>query len=189
MSETKKEAKKDAFDLLIQDHEKVKDLYTKWNSATTNRNKKKICSEIIKEVTIHSFIEEKVLYPLFPQAKLGDSQNSHFYQDRHALDHQCVKEMMHFLETQEPETDQEWNLFNETVKKCMTALLEHIQVEEKDSFPQLRKAFPDSSKIYDDLLTAKKSAPEHPDPSEGSGGTGSKGTESVKKKRKNEESV
>eukprot|EP00456_Euglypha_rotunda_P027230 TRINITY_DN21785_c0_g1_i5.p1 TRINITY_DN21785_c0_g1~~TRINITY_DN21785_c0_g1_i5.p1 ORF type:complete len:212 (-),score=11.48 TRINITY_DN21785_c0_g1_i5:132-767(-) len=161
---------KDPFGLLVKDHENVKTLYKKWEGASSNLEKRKVVNEMIREVVIHSSAEERFIYPLITKAKVGGNDGNLYFQ-RHATDHQTVKEILYFLDNNNPNSEQEWKLYNETVKKCMTALVEHMKIEEQETFPQLRKYVSDNDKLYDDITWAKENSPIHPHPSEPSPGS------------------
>ncbi len=80
LERAKKEEGIDALTLLIQDHANLKRLYEQYQTAGSDlAQKKTLSNQIIKEICIHSGIEESVLYPamrhkLQPDgAKLADT--------------------------------------------------------------------------------------------------------------------
>jgi DUF438 domain-containing protein len=58
---------KDAIELLITDHEKVKKLVKELTDTTTHAEKKrpKLLEEILQEIKIHTYLEENIFYPAF----------------------------------------------------------------------------------------------------------------------------
>ena len=52
-----------AVSLLKEDHDKVKQLFDQFESATTRQQKKKIVQEALTELKVHAAIEEEIFYP------------------------------------------------------------------------------------------------------------------------------
>ena len=52
-----------AVSLLKADHDKVKQLFDQFESATTRQQKKKIVQEALTELKVHAAIEEEIFYP------------------------------------------------------------------------------------------------------------------------------
>jgi len=53
----------DPVQMLIDDHKKVKDLFQQFERAGGGREKRKIVEEAIRELRVHSALEEQVFYP------------------------------------------------------------------------------------------------------------------------------
>src|SRR4051812_36649178 len=61
---TKKKSKtNNAIALLKADHNKVKGLFDDFEDADNESEKKEICQQVIKELKLHSAIEEEIFYP------------------------------------------------------------------------------------------------------------------------------
>jgi hemerythrin superfamily protein len=50
--------------LIKQDHRMVKGLFRKFERASRSADRQKIGQEIIEELSVHSAIEEQLIYPL-----------------------------------------------------------------------------------------------------------------------------
>ena len=59
-----------AIDLLIEDHERVKDLLTRLTESTERavKTRTELLSKLEMEVTIHTQLEEQILYPAYKEA-------------------------------------------------------------------------------------------------------------------------
>ena len=66
--------KQDAIALLKADHKKVKELFDDFEDAKNPEQKTKIAQEAMKELRIHSVIEEEIFYPATRQA-LGQDES------------------------------------------------------------------------------------------------------------------
>jgi hemerythrin superfamily protein len=125
-----------AIDLLIEDHEKVRELLSEL-SSTTNRAAKKrtdLLQKIKKEVLIHTQIEEEVFYPAFRDSDAEESKKL-FYEAKE--EHRAVDELvLPDLEDTEPGTDE----FSGRVKVLKDLIEHHAEEEEKEMFPKAKKA-------------------------------------------------
>jgi hemerythrin-like domain-containing protein len=54
---------KHAIAILIRDHDKVKDLFDRFEKADTGAQKEKIIAEALTELKVHAAIEEEIFYP------------------------------------------------------------------------------------------------------------------------------
>jgi hypothetical protein len=158
---------KDGIAFLYDDHEKIKSLFADWKRASTNGEKKTVVKSIIRDVVAHASAEERYLYPLIREQKIGGDNGELFYQ-RNLVDDQINKEILYFLDSNEPKTEAEWSLYNQTVDKFITVELEHLHMEEKEVLEVLRSRLSETqkTKLYDNLIWGKKTAPVHPHPME-----------------------
>jgi len=150
----------DAIALLKADHKTVESLFRKFEEAGPNAKKlkRKLVDQIVRELAIHSVIEEMVFYPLVRTKadKLND-------QVLEALEeHHVVKWLLKELEDLPSEAER----FDAKVKVLMENVRTHVEEEEKELFPAVRKAFaPKELRDMAEALTlAKKAAPTRPHP-------------------------
>ena len=61
----------DAIAMLKEDHEKVKELFEKFQNTNGSATKAKIAADAIKELKVHATIEEELFYPALRQ-KIDD---------------------------------------------------------------------------------------------------------------------
>jgi len=149
----------DGIVLLKEDHKAVKRLFRefeKTHKAASPAAKRMLVDKIIKELTTHAFIEETIFYPA-ARAEVPDT-------DDHVLEsveeHHVVAWLLSELAKLDPA--------DETFDAKTTVLIEnvehHIEEEEQDWFPQVRKALGRSrlTELGDQMEAAKPQAPADP---------------------------
>ena len=124
-----------AIDLLVEDHNKVRQML-KELSDTTNRAAKKreeLLNKIKKEVQIHTRIEEEIFYPAFRDSDAGEHKKLFFEakEEHRAVD----KLVLPDLENTEPTTEE----FKGRVKVLKDLIEHHAEEEEKEMFPKAKK--------------------------------------------------
>jgi hemerythrin-like domain-containing protein len=126
---------KDAIALLKEDHKKVKDLFDKFEKAKNSDEKERICQEAIKELKIHTTIEEEIFYPTVRQA-LGQEEEDAELLNEAAEEHRVAKTIIEALEDMSAD--------DEDFEAKFTVLAEnvrhHIKEEEGELFPEARDA-------------------------------------------------
>jgi hemerythrin superfamily protein len=150
----------DAIALLKADHKTVETLFRKFEEAGPNAKKlkRKLVDQIVRELAIHSVIEEMVFYPLVRSK--ADVLNAQVLE---ALEeHHVVKWLLKELEDLPPEAER----FEAKVKVLMENVRTHVGEEEKELFPAVRKAFAPKElrDMAEALKVAKKAAPTRPHP-------------------------
>ncbi|GAA2087808.1 hemerythrin domain-containing protein [Kitasatospora saccharophila] len=124
----------DAIVLLKEDHKTVEKLFKEFEKAgdRAHATKRRIADRVIEELTVHAVIEEEVFYPAAREAAPGTAD--------------------HVLESVEEHHVVVWTLaelagldpHDERFDAKMTVLMEnvrhHVEEEERDWFPEVRKA-------------------------------------------------
>jgi hemerythrin superfamily protein len=148
----------DAIVLLKDDHKTVEQLFKKFEQAGDNAfvTKRKLVDSIIKELTVHAFIEETIFYPT-ARAAVPET-NDHVLES--VEEHHVVVWMLSELTKLPPE--------KETFDAKVTVLIEnvrhHVKEEEQEWFPQVRAAMgrKQLQELGELMLTAKSEAPHDP---------------------------
>jgi hemerythrin superfamily protein len=135
----------DAIALLKADHRKVEDLFEKYEKSRSK--KADIARQICIELTVHTTIEEELLYPACEGAVEKDLVDEAY------VEHDSAKLMMAELESGAPDDD----YYDAKVKVLAEEVKHHIKEEEKPGglFSQLRDSDIDL-KVLGDLLAARK---------------------------------
>jgi|SRR5436190_17216268 len=124
----------DAITLLKKDHEKVRGLLKKLESAALRGDSKaeELLANIDREVKIHSQVEEEIFYPAFHEAARTKEQNKLFFE---------AKEEHHVVDMVMPEvSDSEGNEIFAAKAKVLRDLIEHhADEEESEMFPAAKK--------------------------------------------------
>src|SRR3954465_15330663 len=123
----------DAITLLKNDHKTVEKLFKQFENAgdratTTKRN---LVEKIIEELAIHAAIEEQVFYPacreLVPESEDMVLESLE--------EHHIVKWTLSELEGLDPQDER----FEAKVTVLMESVRYHVEEEESDLFPDIRK--------------------------------------------------
>ena len=148
----------DAISILKEDHKAIKSLFTKFERSGEDAKKLKqdLVAQIIELLTIHTYIENEVMYPdvrrLLPDLE-GDVLES--YEEHHMADVLCSELMA---------MDAEAERFTAKVTVLIENVRHHMQEEEQDWFPKVREGLgrKQLSEIGQRLLDAKQAAPHSP---------------------------
>ena len=150
--------KTDAIDLLIHDHRVVADLFEQFEKAGARayKTKQRIVEKITAELTTHAYIEEQIFYP---EARAAvPTTKDHVLES--IEEHHLVVWMLSELSRIDP-TDER---FDAKVTVLIENVRHHVQEEEKQWFPQVRKAMKAERRreLGERLMAAKKEAPGDP---------------------------
>jgi hemerythrin superfamily protein len=150
----------DAIALLKADHKTVETLFRRFEQAGRNAKKLKrsLVDRIVRELAVHSVIEEQVLYPT-ARAKARQLTETVLQ----ALEeHHVAKWLLKELEDLPPDAER----FEAKVKVLIENVRAHIREEERVLLPQLRKACTPAElrEMAELLTTARKTAPTRPHP-------------------------
>jgi hemerythrin-like domain-containing protein len=148
----------DAIVLLKEDHKEMRRLFREFESAGENATatKGRIAKKILEELTVHTYIENEVMYPevrkLLPDVE-DDVLES--YEEHHVADVLCME-----LAAMSPD--------NERFDAKMTVLMEnvkhHMEEEEEEWFPKVREGLGRNQlqEIGAKMAEMKKTAPRSP---------------------------
>jgi hemerythrin-like domain-containing protein len=123
-------ARKNAIQLLKEDHRKVKDLLSQLVETTTRAEKTRrhLLEKIEQELSVHTQIEEEIFYPAFRKA--GNSEHSKLYFEAFE-EHRAVDDLvLPDLKKTEPGSEK----FSGRAKVLKELVEHHADEEEKDMF-------------------------------------------------------
>jgi hemerythrin superfamily protein len=125
-------AGRNALQLLRADHRKVEGLFAQFEKARSDLRKEQLAQQICAELTVHSAIEEEILYPAARAAlrAAGDLL------DEASVEHASAKELIGQIES----ADQSDGLFDAKVKVLGEYVKHHVKEEQNELFPKLRKS-------------------------------------------------
>ena len=120
-----------AIDLLEQQHREVEELFEEFEGASDGAQKTKgrLCREISDQLAVHATIEEKLFYPESKQEKTEEILRES------VEEHLAIKRILADLMESEPSDDQ----FDAKMKVLKEQVEHHVEEEEKDLFPKVRK--------------------------------------------------
>jgi len=150
----------DAIALLKADHKAVSKLFREYKASKRagRANRSKIIDKVIKELSIHAAIEEKVFYPAVREAipKLEDDILESLEE------HHVLKWTLEELSTIDVDDER----YDAKVTVMMEQVRHHVEEEETDWFPKVRAKL-DRAQLQElgaALQKAKRSAPRTPEP-------------------------
>jgi hypothetical protein len=138
-------AKMDAIALLKTDHRKVEELFEKYEKSRSK--KADLAKQICTELTIHTMIEEEILYPACKDAVEEDVLEEAY------VEHDGAKMMIAELEAGKPEDA----FFDAKVKVLSEEIKHHVKEEEQRDglFAQLRESDVDLAALGEQLAARK----------------------------------
>lgn len=149
----------DGIVLLKDDHKTVEGLFKqfeKGKGSATAATKRKIVNQIIAELTTHAFIEETIFYPAARREVPETTDHVLESVEEHHVVVWLLSELQHL------------NPSDETFDAKVTVLIEnvrhHVEEEEKEWFPQVRKALGRKRlvELGEQMRAAKPKAPTDP---------------------------
>jgi hemerythrin superfamily protein len=148
----------DAIVLLKADHKEVKKLFREFEGAGENATTRKgeIVDKIIELLTVHTYIENEVMYPevrrLLPDLE-DDVLES--YEEHHVADVLCME-----LYAMSPDAER----FDAKTTVLIENVSHHIEEEEEEWFPKVRAGLgrKQLSELGERMLAAKAQAPRSP---------------------------
>ena len=124
---------KDAIALLKLDHQTVRQLLKKLESAEEGDERLELFSEVENELKVHTQIEEEIFYPSFHQSAKGEEEEHLYYE---AVEEHHVVDM---VLPQIRDTDENSDEFAAKAKVLKDLVEHHAEEEETQMFPKARK--------------------------------------------------
>ena len=125
----------DATKLLTADHKEVKALFKQYDKLAkaegSDDEKQAVAEEICTLLTVHATIEEEIFYPAAREAM--DEQD---LLDEAAVEHASAKDLIAQIRSMAPSDE----LYDAKVTVLGEYIDHHVQEEEKELFPKVRKA-------------------------------------------------
>ena len=147
----------DAIVLLKNDHKEIRKAFADFQKSADNaKTKGKLVDKIIELLTIHTYIENEVMYPrvrdLLPDLEEDVLES---YEEHHVADGLVME-----LATMKPDDER----FTAKTTVLIENVTHHIEEEEQDWFPKVRQGL--GRKVLQELGAemekAKKKAPRRP---------------------------
>ena len=139
----------DAASLLIEDHRKVKKMFDEFKKLKSGDpdEKEDIVRMACTELKIHAMLEEEIFYPALRE-KLEDADLI----DEAEVEHTIAKQLIGELEEMTPEED----LYDAKFRVLGEYVNHHVAEEEKQIFPQAKKAKVDMQALGKQIQQRKK---------------------------------
>jgi hemerythrin superfamily protein len=148
----------DAIVMLKEDHKRVRKLFKEFQQAGENAKAKKakLVEQIIEELTVHTYLENEVMYPAVRKA-LPDLEEDilESYEEHHVADVLVME-----LSTMSPDDER----FDAKTTVLIENVTHHIEDEEQDWFPKVREGLgrKDLQELGAQMLKLREDAPRRP---------------------------
>jgi hemerythrin superfamily protein len=149
----------DMVNVLVKDHEEVKELFREIESATDGKTRRAKADQVTAELVRHSVAEEMYLYPAARKVLSNGDQLADHEIEEHAEAEQLLKRWEK-MDGDDPE-------FMSVFREMSQAVLHHIEEEEGTLFPELQTKLDANEMVQlgEKIDKAKKMAPTRPHPS------------------------
>ncbi|MEV4453739.1 hemerythrin domain-containing protein [Streptomyces mirabilis] len=148
----------DGIVLLKEDHKTVEKLFKQFEKAGdgAHAEKREIADQVIEELTTHTWIEEKIFYPAAREASPETKDDVL----ESVEEHHVVLWMLSELKDLDPADER----FDAKMTVLMENVRHHVEEEEKEWFPDVRKAMGRNrlTELGEQMEAAKKKAPGEP---------------------------
>jgi iron-sulfur cluster repair protein YtfE (RIC family) len=157
----------DAIALLTSQHREVTEMFKEFEELGERAkvSKKRIADEICANLTMHAAIEEEIFYP----AVRGHGKEAEEMIDEAVVEHASAKELIAQIEEMDPEDE----LYDAKVKVLGEQIEHHVEEEEKEMFPKVKKMGLDLAALGEEMsqradeLMALTPVPPRPGPAAG----------------------
>lgn len=137
----------DAIGMLRADHEKVSEMFERYENLRTEQQKEKLAREICQELRVHAQLEEEIFYPAAREA-IEDED----LMDEAAVEHQSAKDLIAQIQESSPHEE----LFDAKVKVLGEYIKHHVKEEQNEMFPHVRKSDLDLKALAEQMRIRKK---------------------------------
>ncbi|MFJ7905185.1 hemerythrin domain-containing protein [Streptomyces sp. NPDC096198] len=148
----------DAIVLLREDHKAVEKLFKRFEKTGDDDlgGRRAIADEVLQELTVHAWIEEQIFYPAAREA--APDTIDHILES--IEEHHAVVWMLSELKDMDPSDER----FKAKMSVLMENVRHHVEEEEQDWFPDVRKAMGRNrlTELGEQLEAEKKKAPRDP---------------------------
>ncbi|MDQ9169294.1 hemerythrin domain-containing protein [Oxalobacteraceae bacterium R-40] len=151
-----------AIDLLVDDHKKVKKLFKDFDKLKEKgepEEKQALVEEICNELILHTQIEEEIFYPAAREIVEEDMVNEAEVEHASAKD---LIEQIQALDPSDPMYDAKVTVLGEYIEH-------HVEEEEKEMFPKVKKSKLDLEALGEEMSTMKEARPMQPMSASGKG--------------------
>lgn len=138
---------KDAVALLIEDHNKVKQLFREFEKCDDQELKHDLAQQICMNLTIHATIEEEIFYPA-ARAETGDEDQV----DEALEEHATMKELIANIRGMSADDDE----LDSVVQQLREAVEHHVTEEEQEMFPQVRESEAELEELCEQMQDRKE---------------------------------
>jgi hemerythrin superfamily protein len=149
---TARKSGNDAIELLLDDHKQVRQLikqYEKIHEKAAADEKQELAEQICSEFLLHADIEEQFFYPAAREALEEEDLI-----DEAEVEHASARDLVAQIQSMQPDDP----MYDAKVKVLGEYIEHHVEEEEKEMFPKVKKAKLDFDALGQEMMQAKESA-------------------------------
>lgn len=149
---TAKKQSNDAIDLLLDDHKQVRQLikqYEKTHDGASAEEKQELAEQICNEFLLHADIEEQFFYPAAREALEQED-----LVDEAEVEHASARDLVSQIQAMQADDP----MYDAKVKVLGEYIEHHVEEEEKEMFPKVKKAKLDWDAVGQEMMQAKEAA-------------------------------
>jgi len=133
--------------MLRDDHKRVAEMFTRFESARGSESKAKIAQQICHELEVHAQLEEELFYPPVREATGEDA-----LLDEAEVEHQSAKDLIAQIKEMSPEDA----LFDAKVTVLGEYIKHHVKEEQNEMFPKIRGSELDVAELGEQMRARKE---------------------------------
>ena len=137
----------EAITMLIEDHQKVQKMFKTFERTEDHQEQQQLATQICNELTVHTQLEEQVFYPAAREA-LEEADLI----DEATVEHQVAKELIQKIKQSRPH-DEEYCALVTVLGEYVN---HHIEEEQEELFPQLKKTEIDFEALGEEMQQKKQ---------------------------------
>ncbi len=137
-----------ALQVLMDDHKEVTKLFKQFDKATDLQERAGVVRMICQALSLHAAIEEEIFYPEVRAALRDDDRD---LLDEAEVEHQSIRSLVEQLEGADPEDE----LYEARVVVLKEYVRHHVDEEEGELFPKVKRLDLDLAEMGERLLAAK----------------------------------
>jgi hemerythrin-like domain-containing protein len=137
----------DAISLLKEDHQEVKQLFTRFERANGESEKERLAEKICNELKLHTRLEEEMFYPAVREA-ISDAD----LVNEAEIEHASAKDLINQIEATSPSDER----YDALVTVLAEYVRHHIKEEEGEMFPKVRRSGLDLAQLGERLRERKR---------------------------------
>ena len=157
MPDPKSATATDAIELLKADHREVEALFTKFQRARDEAAKVDLVSQICQALSVHAALEERLFYP---SSRHVIGQDGNALVDEAEVEHGSLKDLMRKLRGSNASSPH----FEALVTVLKEYVEHHVQEEEAEFFPKVKRHGLDTAALGAKMRTARTRLAKRPSP-------------------------
>ncbi len=149
-SESGKTAAINAVDLLIEDHNRVRQLFKDFEAAKDGEKQRRVAEVIFLELELHTKVEEEFFYPALRRKATEDEMRKlldESLEEHHVAD--TIIEELKAMRTSNPRYEAKMTVLRENIEH-------HADEEEEDMLPDARRILADEAEEMGAQMQARK---------------------------------